>query len=157
MTDNERSRIHDDGCGCGHNHDGHRYEHGESCGCGVNGHDTPGTVRVECRLHDEARVVSGRLTLTCPYEPVKKAVAEQLERIAGAVREMSGIVGHIKASCRVKTVDMFSVTDSDASVKTAPEQEIEINMAAIVFLIDPAQAEDLVRRALEAIRQTAGI
>jgi hypothetical protein len=123
MKDHEHNHIHDDNCGCGINGHEHCFDHGESCGCGMNGHDARGIVHTECRLHDEARVVSGRLILTCPYGPVKKAVAAQLELIAGAVREMGGIVGHIKASCRVKTVDMFSVTDTDASVKTAPEQD----------------------------------
>jgi len=157
MTDHEHSHVHGDECRCGMNGHEHHHDHGENCGCGMTDNDAPGFIHTECRLHDEARVVSGRLTLICPYGPVKKAVATQLELIAGAVREMGGIVGHVKASCRVKTVDMFSVTDIDASVKTAPEQEIEINMAAIVFLIDPVPAEDLVRRALETIKQTAEV
>lgn len=165
MTEHEHHHHeHDEACTCGHDH-AHEHVHGESCACGHDHHahdehgncileDAPGVVHVECRLHDEARVISGRLTITGSYDKVKAAVSSALERVAKAVQEHDGIVGHIKASCEVKTVQMFSVTDTDVSVKTAPDQEIKINLAAIVFLIDPEEAEDLVRLALEVIRDS---
>lgn len=137
--------IHDANCACGHEHDG-------CAGCGIDA--APGTIHVEYHIHDEARVISGRLTIAGAYDTVKKAVASALERVAKAVQEQDGIVGHIKASCTVKTVDMYSVTDTDVQIKTAPAQEISINVAAIVFLIDPEDAEDLVRLALEMIRDS---
>lgn len=165
MTEHEHHHHeHDEACTCGHDH-AHEHVQGESCACGHDHHahdehgnyileDAPGVVHVECRLHDEARVISGRLTITGSYDKVKAAVSSALERVAKAVQEHDGIVGHIKASCEVKTVQMFSVTDTDVSVKTAPDQEIKINLAAIVFLIDPEEAEDLVRLALEVIRDS---
>ncbi len=161
--------IHEYGeaCSCGHDHaHAHEHAHGESCSCGHDHHshdetcncipdDTPGVIHTEYHIHDEARVISGRLTVAGSYDKIKKAVSSALERIAKAVHESDGIVGHIKASCQVKTLDMFSITDDTVSVKTAPEQEIKINLAAIVFLVDPEEAEDLVRLALEMIRDGA--
>ena len=105
-------------------------------------------------LHDEARVVSGRLTVTGEYGVVKEAVSHAIKLCAKAIIEAGGIVGHIKASCQVKTVEVFSVTESDVSVKTAPQQEIRIILAAIVFLIDPEKAEELAHKALEAVRDS---
>lgn len=160
---NTHDHIHNEGCSCGHDH-AHEYEHDASCSCGHDHsacggcgmEEAPGIVHVEHHIHDDARVISGRLTVYGTYDPVKKAVASALERIAKEVQASDGIVGHIKASCTVKTVDMFSVTDTDVTVKSAPEQEIKINLAAIVFLIDPEDAEDLVRLALETVRDRAG-
>jgi hypothetical protein len=159
---NEHRHQHDENCSCGHTHehDAHAHEHHHSGhqhdenGNFILEHELPGEVHTEYHLHDEARVVSGRLTLSGTYDTVRKAVSSQLEQIAAAVHEIGGIVGHIKASCEVKTVDMFSVTDTEVSVKTAPEQEIRINVAAIVFLIDPVLAESLVRQALETVKQS---
>lgn len=147
-------------------HDHHHHEHGKGCSCGHDHtSDTHGgdggcvpedisVVYTEYHLHDEARVVSGRLTVTGEYGVVKEAVSHALKRCAKAVTEAGGIVGHIKASCQVKTVEVFSVTESDVSVKTAPQQEIRIILAAIVFLIDPEKAEELAHKALEAVRDS---
>lgn len=149
---------HHEHCTCGHNHDepaqhhGHRHKHGDSCECGQEERVALGTVRVESHLHDEARVISGSLTLYADYGVLKTALSNQLEFLAKAVFECGGIVGHIKASCESKQVEMFSVTDVTVSVKAAPGQEIKINLAAIVFGIDPDEAEKLVTNTLEAVK-----
>ena len=171
MSGHEHGHIHDEHCNCGHDH-GHI--HDEHCGCahahGHAGHahdengncilaqDVPGGIHVETHLHDQARVISGRLTVAGSYDAVRKTLTDRLETVARAVAEFGGIIGHIKASCQTTEVEMFSVTDTDAevSVKKAPEQEIRINLAAIVFLISPEDAEALVRQALEAVRDSAG-
>lgn len=145
MSGHDHHHEHDENCACGHDHNG-------CAGCGIE--ESPGTLHVEHHIHDEARVISGRLTVTGSYDTVKKAVEAALERIAGEIQQSGGIIGHIKASCEVKTIDIFSVTDTDVSVKSAPEQQIKISLAAIVFLIDPEDAEDLVRLALEMIRDS---
>jgi hypothetical protein len=144
----DHAHGHDACCSCGH-------DHGANAGCGSD--DAPGVIHTEYHIHDDARVVSGRLTVTGLYDKVKPAVSAALERVANTVQEHDGIVGHIKASCQVTTLDMFSVTDTEATVKTAPEQEIKINLAAIVFFVDPEEAEDLVRLALEMIRDSASV
>ncbi|NMA25408.1 MAG: hypothetical protein GX936_07060 [Clostridiales bacterium] len=147
-------------------HDHHHHEHNKDCSCGHDHtSDTHGgdggcvpedisVVYTEYHLHDEARVVSGRLTVTGEYGVVKEAVSHALKLCAKAIIEAGGIVGHIKASCQVKTIEVFSVTESDVSVKAAPQQEIRIILAAIVFLIDPEKAEELAHKALEAVRDS---
>ena len=47
-------------------------------------------------------------------------------------------------------MEMFSVTDVDVMIKTAPEQEINIILAAIVFFVTEEEAETLGKKALEA-------
>ncbi|NLA85959.1 MAG: hypothetical protein GX847_01490 [Clostridiales bacterium] len=140
---------HGEDCACCHDHD-------ENCGCGAPECDTPGVVYTEYNLHDEARVISGRLTVTGDYGAVKETISRELERLAEAVMEDGGIVGHIKVSCQVKTLELFSVTETTALVKTAPDQEIKIILAAIIFITDPEPAEALARKALEAISEAAG-
>lgn len=130
----------------------HEHVHDENCGCGHNHDDVLGTIHVESHLHDEARVISGSLTLYADYGLLKTVISKQLAFLAKVVFECGGIVGHIKASCESKQVEMFSVTDVTVSVKTAPRQEIKISLAAIVFGIDLDEAEKLVTNALEAVK-----
>ncbi|SHH65125.1 hypothetical protein SAMN02745823_00626 [Sporobacter termitidis DSM 10068] len=157
------THVHGKDCACGHHehhdhdhhdHDHHGHAHDENGNCILE--DVPGAVYVEYHLHDEARVISGRLTLTAEYGPVREALASQLELMAKTVQERGGIVGHIKASCEVRLVEMLSVTDTESAVKRAPGQEIKIILAAIVFLIDPEEAEELAHAALAAVRDAAG-
>ncbi len=161
---------HDESCSCGlHDHSAHTHEHGESCSCGhthehahdhVHTHEHAaepelGAIRVESHLHDEARVISGLMTLVGDETRIKAALKEQLEMLAKAVFELGGIVGHIKASCETKTVEMFSVTDVSATSKTSPEKEIRINLAAIVFIVEMEQAESMVFNAMQTVKASA--
>ena len=158
--------------------DKHTHEHGENCSCGLHshghehghehghGHDhthehilatgEAGEIRIESHLHDEARVISGLVTLVGDEDIIKDAVRVQLETMAKAVFAFGGIVGHIKAACETKTVEMFSVTDVMATSKRSPEKEIKINMAAIVFVVDLEDAESMVENALQAVKAAAG-
>ena len=148
--------THAAGCSCGHDSE-HNHTSGEKCNCGAQDCDAPGFVHTEYHLHGDAHVISGRLTIVACYDTLRAALSLKLEHIAKAIQEMGGIVGHIKAACTVTRVEMFSVTDVDITVKEAPEQEIKINLAAIVFLIKPEEAASLVTQALEAIRDGTGI
>jgi microsomal dipeptidase-like Zn-dependent dipeptidase len=78
---------------------------------------------------------------------------EQIRLIA----EKGGIIGHIKASAEVKNVEMFSVTDVDVMIKTAPEQEINIILAAIVFFVSEEEAEELGRKAFKKIKKAGNM
>ena len=150
--------IHDANCSCGREHGtvhAHEHEHDENCTCGIS-EEKNEAFHVEVHLHDEALVISARLSLISDYDAVKTALASQLEALASAVQEQGGIVGHIKASCDVHIVEMFSLTDTETSVKRNGKQEIALNLAAIVFLIEPEVAEKLVRAALEKVLDTAG-
>ena len=167
MSNHEHTHEHGDNCACGsrehnehieqghHDHSHHGHAHDENGNCILENHDAPGTVHVESHLHDEARVISGHLTIVAGYETVRVALSSALGHLAKMVQEHGGIVGHIKASCEVTQVEMFSVTDVDVSVKSSSVQEIKINLAAIVFLIGLEEAENMVSKVLEIIRKSA--
>lgn len=181
----EHEHRHDESCACGCDHEhshGHSSEHHHAhdhehdlvtCSCGHDHrqeqeqhdahnhaliHDVEenyGEIRVERHMHDEACVISGSLLLFTEYDKLRTALMEQLEMLAGDVQKRGGIVGHIKASCEASAVEMFSITDTDVSVKKAPGQRIKLNLAAIVFAIEPEKAEVLVKAALNAVKNAA--
>ena len=111
----------------------------------------PGVVYTNVRLQDDAKVISGSVLITGEYEGIKDKLKAGLEEFAAAVGEKGGVVGHIKASVEVTTVDMFSVTETEAMVKRAPEQNMKVILAAIVFFIEPEEAENLAKAALQKI------
>jgi hypothetical protein len=135
-----------------HEHEHHEHIHTENCGCAPKTQEALGAIHVESHLHDQARVISGSLTLFADYGVFRASLSKQLEGLAKAVQACGGIVGHIKASAETKQTEMFSVTDTAVSVKTAPGQEIRITLAAIVFAVDPEEAETLVISALKAVK-----
>ena len=143
--------IHGEDCGC----ENHAHIHGEDCGCEEHNHTAAspiyGEAHVECNIVDDARVISGGIALFGDYRKIKPALDAQLHLLSAAIQHRGGIVGHIKASATVKSVDMFSVTDLDVTVKTAQAQEVDIILTAIVFAIEPDDAGMLVRQALEAL------
>ena len=153
---------HDETCDCGHDHN---HKHDEACDCGHDHHHehilsdvtTTGIVSVSCQVHDEAFVISGKVSVFADYTDVKPVISAQLEKLASEITARGGIVGHIKVAATVQTVDMFSVTDVAATEKTAPEQEIHLNLAAIVFMVNPEDAKKLTAAALEAITASAGM
>ena len=165
----EHEHIHDEHCDCGcHDHDHehhHHHEHDANCDCGchdhehhhdhdhphVHGRDVDG-IHIEHHIQDEACVVSGLMRLEGTYETLRPRVSEQLEAVAAAITALGGIVGHVKAAAEVTSTEMFSVTDVKAMAKTAPTQTITVKMAAIVFAVEPEAVEELVERALRAIR-----
>lgn len=142
---------HGDNCTCGHDHHHMPVNLGEETG--QEAAPVPGEIHVESHLHDEARVISGQVTVSAEYDKLKSVLTDALAALAKAVGDRDGIIGHIKASCEVRQVEMFSVTDTDAevAVKSVPSQDIRIKLAAIVFFISPEEAETLVRGSLEAV------
>ena len=103
-------------------------------------------------MHDGACVVSGTVDISAEYAELKPRIGKKLEEIAAAITDMGGIVGHIKASAEVKQAEMFSVTESDVMIKTAPGQDIGLKMACIVFAVTPEQVEPMVEAALKELR-----
>ena len=139
----DRHHIHDENCGCG--------EHGHVCD---HGEPEYGAVKIERRRHDEAVVISGSLAVRGDYAALRAVLEDQMSRMAEEITALGGIIGHIKASCAVTSVEMYSITDENAglAVKTPPEQEVRINLAAIVFAIPEEEAEKLVAAALRKVR-----
>lgn len=107
-----------------------------------------GEIQTQVRIQDEAKVVSGHLELTGDYPTIREGLRRGLEDFAAQVAALGGVVGHIKASVRHSQLEMFSVTDLDAMIKTAPEEQVTITLAAIVFFITEEQAESLAQQAL---------
>ena len=151
--DHGHGHIHDENCA--HDH-GHTHVHGDDCGCeDCGGCAAPvqyGEVSVEWRMHDEAVVVSGALALISEYAIVRHSLELQLGVIAKTVSAAGGIIGHIKAAASSTEVEAFSITDVEVSVKKSPEQEVKINLAAIVFGVPPEDVADAVRQALTKVR-----
>lgn len=114
--------------------------------------DAPGLIYIERQIHDEAIVISGTLTIRYATAELNDWIAEELESAARSINELGGIVGHIKAAVSLSLTNMISVTDEKAAVKESPFRRAKITLAAIVFLVDPKEAEDIARSALAGIR-----
>ena len=114
--------------------------------------DTPGIVCIERNIHDEAIVISGTLTLEYGAVDLKAWIAEELENAAQAIGEKDGIVGHIKAAVTVSATDVISVTDEKAMMTRSPGSRARIALAAIVFKVEPEEAENIIRKALSGVR-----
>ena len=119
----------------------------------IKGKDVPGVILIERNMHDEAIVVSGSLIVANAGPELQACVAGELEAAAHMVNELGGIIGHIKAAVCVTSMDMISVTEEKAMVKTSRLKEARITLTVIVFLIEPEEAEDIARKALTAIRR----
>ena len=115
--------------------------------------NTPGMIYIERRMHDEAVVVSGLLTVVTGDKNISGSIAKELETAARDISELGGIIGHIKATASTSSTEMISVTDADATVKESPERKVQIALAAIVFTVEQKTAEDIIRQALARIRK----
>jgi len=147
----------------------HRHEHDHAEGNDKTGrHDdkpprritirakgAPGLICIERNIHDEAIVISGSLTVEYGAVDLSALVAEELERAARAVVENSGIVGHIKSALTISSTKVVSVTDDKAVITEAPLKRAKITLAAILFMIEPEIAEDIVRKALAGVRSAS--
>jgi hypothetical protein len=116
-----------------------------------------GVVRAGHLLHEEAIAASGDLILmAADYGPIRAELDRQMTAVADAITAAGGIIGHIKASASVTSVEMFSVTDTDQKMaKVSPALTIDVHLAAIVFAVAPDTAEDAVRDALTQVKAAA--
>ena len=117
-----------------------------------NTKSVPGLIYIDRQMHDDAIVISGSLNAIFGDCDVYAIAAQALEAAAREVMERGGIVGHIKASVSKTLVCMISTTGDKASLKESPIRRAKITLAAIVFVIEPTQAEEIVRNALRKIR-----
>jgi len=135
-----------------HEHKNGHHHHEESRRAGEKAKDTPGIICVERNIHDGAVVISGTLTLEYDKADIKAWIAGELEKAAAAVKEREGLVGHIKAAVTTTTTDVVSVTDEQATATESQRKLARIALAAIVFLIEPKEAENIIRKALAGVR-----
>ena len=129
---------------------GHRHSH--PARITARAKDVPGLIYIERRLEDEAIVISGSLIIKTGVAQANETIAEELEAAARKINELGGVVGHIKASVAASSTHMISVTDEKAMVKESPLHKVQITLAAIVFAVEPEEAENIVRQALSGIR-----
>ncbi|MDR1329658.1 MAG: hypothetical protein LBK23_08670 [Oscillospiraceae bacterium] len=162
--DHTHGHSHDHSDGHDHTH-GHTHEHNhdhEHDREHQHEHDAideleaiaPGVAAVASGEHDGAIIISGALKISTE-DPryARHYVADCLERIAAEVDAAGGVVGHIKASFVATSADILSVTQPGESVRLAraPETEVKIGVAAIVFEIDADFVKSLVLEALEGL------
>ena len=114
--------------------------------------DKPGHIYIERNIHDEAIVISGSLAIRYETGELNAWLAEEIETAAQGINERGGIVGHIKAAVTATTTSMISATDEKAMIHESPAGRAKITLAAIVFMVDPQDAETIVRGALERLR-----
>ena len=114
--------------------------------------NAPGLIYIERQIHDDAIVISGSLSIRFSTQDPNSLISEELEAAAREIKERSGIVGHIKVSVSTTSTCMISVTDEKAMAKDSPVRRARMTLAAIVFLIDPKDAESIIRKALSNIR-----
>ncbi len=139
---------HDHGHDHDHHHHHHDHDHDDDCECcsDENG------IHIEHHEHEGANVVSGKCSVSGDYGKIREQLSAGLTSLADAINEQGGIIGHIKASAEVGTVEMFSITDKDLMAKTAPTQNIDLHIAAIVFAVDIPFVEDAVKKIFESIK-----
>lgn len=130
----------------------HKHRHEEARQAGEKAKDTPGIICLERNIHDGAVVISATLTLEYENEDLTVWISEELEKSARTIKSLDGIVGHIKAAVTTTSMDMISVTEESATQTAAPKKSARIALAAIVFMVEPEEAENIVRKALAGVR-----
>ena len=111
-----------------------------------------GDIFIERHIHDEAIVISGSMTARYDAVDLSARIAEGLETAAREIGEHGGIVGHIKAAVAATSTNMISVTDEKAMIKDSPGKQARTTLSAIVFNVDPKEAENIIRNVLTTVR-----
>ena len=151
---------HNHGHSHGHSH-GHEHEHeheDEHHGGGgkkrikIKVKDSSGLISVDRQIHDGAITISASLTVVTDDLAFNEFIAGEIESAARDITRRGGIVGHIKASVSTTATSMISASDDKAMVKESAMRRCRIIFVAIVFLVDPAEAESVVKAALGRIR-----
>ena len=115
--------------------------------------DTPGVICIERHIHDEAIVISGSLTVEFNCTDVNSLIEEELEAAAREVKESGGVLGQIKTALTVTSTSMISVTEEKAMATETMQKYAKIMLAAIIFMVSPKEAEDILRKALAGVRK----
>ncbi len=164
---------HSEDCGCGqhheHGHEHHHHEHGDDCDCGCNHdhehehehhhhhHDPNVPYIIDGHTHEGASVGTGMLTVTGRYQELEETVQKELKALADWTTEQGGIIGHIKSSLVSSHTTMLSITEDEVNTISQDTEEIQINMAAIVFAVPleevKARVESICKK---LIRMTGG-
>lgn len=151
MNHNHSDNDHINRDHAGHDHEDHDHaahiHSDDECTCEACRSAAAGArFWVRNQVQDGASVISAECRLTAEYAKASIELKTALEELATQITESGGVIGHIKAAAEITSVEMFSVTETAVSHKRAEEQEITVQLAAIVFLVDPDEAKSYVER-----------
>lgn len=105
------------------------------------------------RMEDGAAVISAHFTVTAARDVLEQALSQELQDLAARVYAHNGIIGHIKASTEISSIQMYSITDTILHVKNGEKDTISISFAFILFLIDLETAKEWTREIIERIQK----
>jgi len=114
--------------------------------------ETPGMICIERHIHDEAIVISGSLIVEYDSADISAWIEEELGKAAHEVEKCGGILGQIKTNLTVTSSCMISMTEDKEMAKESSPKYARILLAAIMFMVNPKEAEDVVRQALAGVR-----
>jgi len=114
--------------------------------------DTPGVICIERHMQDGAVAISGSLMIKCKTGEISDWIEEEVGRAVAKVNEHGGRVGQIKVTVTETSTSEITVTDDRALVKETPQKQVRIMLAAVVFEVEPKDAEEFVRRSLAGVR-----
>jgi hypothetical protein len=115
--------------------------------------ETLGVICVERHIHDESVVISGSLLAVYRDDDLNSRIEEALENAARDIRICGGILGQIKTAMTVMSTNVITITDEKASTTEPPQKYVRIVLAAIMFMVDPTEAEEIIRKALAGVRE----
>jgi hypothetical protein len=114
--------------------------------------DTPGVICIERQIHNEAVVISGSLTIESDEACLDAWIEEEVGIAVGEIKGQGGVVGQIKAALTITSTSVITVTDEKKTAKESPQKYARIMLAAIMFMVDPKEAENIIRKALAGVR-----
>lgn len=114
--------------------------------------ETPGMICIERHIHDEAIVISGSLMVENNDVDLCAWIEEELENAARYIKDCGGILGQIKTALTVASTKIISITDDKATEAKQSQKYARIILAAIIFMLNPREADEIVRKALAGVR-----
>ena len=111
---------------------------------------------LDVRIEDGAVVVSARFTVEMAREVLEQKLSEELQELAARVYAHEGIIGHIKASAEISSIQMYSITDTILHVKNGEKDTITVSFAFILFFIELETAREWTREIIDRIQKAAG-
>lgn len=108
--------------------------------------------RLNGRVEDGATVISACFTVLSSKDKLEALLSQELKDLAAQVYEHNGIIGHIKASTEIRSMQMYSITDTILHVKNGEKDTITVTFAFILYLIDVDTATEWTKQIIERIQ-----
>lgn len=108
-------------------------------------------IQLSSRVEDGACIVSAQFPLTAQKAVFEEKLSEELKQLAAAVYEQNGIIGHIKASVKAESLQMYSITDTILDVKNGAYDSLKVTFAFILYFIEPETAEEWTRQIIKRL------